>query len=100
MKKRRVSVSLWMLSVFSITFSAITVAAICTVIFASVYSRELLRDAQLNAQQSVSQTTTAVNNYLELMKTKLTVVSETVNSCSSTADMEEKISAITKIEND
>lgn len=100
MKKRHVSVSLWMLSVLSITFSAATVAAVCTVIFASVYSRELLRDAQLNAEQSVSQTTTAVNNYLELMKTKLTVVSETVNSCSSTADMEEKISAITKIESD
>ena len=34
------------------------------------------------------------------MKKKLTVVSDTVNACKTADDMEERISAITKIESD
>ncbi len=100
MKKKKFSLSLWKLSVLSITFSALSVAVICTVIFASVYNRELMRDAELFAAQSVNQTTSAVNNYLELIKKKLTVVKDTINDCDSAADMEERISATIKIESD
>ena len=97
MKKR---LSLWMLTVLSVALSSALVAAVCTVIFATVYKRELMRDARLSAEQSVGQAAAAVNNYLELMKKKLTIVSDTVNGCRTADDMEERISAITKIESD
>lgn len=100
MKRKRKALSLWLISVLSVALSAALVTAVCTVIFATVYKRELTRDAQLSAEQSVGQAAAAVNNYLELMKKKLTVVSDTVNACKTAADMEERISAITKIESD
>lgn len=89
-----------MLTVLSVALSSALVAAVCTVIFATVYKRELMRDARLSAEQSVGQAAAAVNNYLELMKKKLTIVSDTVNGCRTADDMEERISAITKIESD
>ena len=100
MKRKRKALSLWLISVLSVALSAALVTAVCTVIFATVYKRELTHDAQLSAEQSVGQAAAAVNNYLELMKKKLTVVSDTVNACKTAADMEERISAITKIESD
>ena len=89
-----------MLTVLSVALSSALVAAVCTVIFATVYKRELMRDARLSAEQSVGQAAAAVNNYLELMKKKLTIVSDTVNGCRTADDMEERISAITEIESD
>ena len=89
-----------MLTVLSVALSSALVAAVCTVIFATVYKRELMRDARLSAEQSVGQAAAAVNNYLELMTKKLTIVSDTVNGCRTADDMEERISAITKIESD
>ena len=89
-----------MLTVLSVALSSALVAAVCTVIFATVYKRELMRDARLSAEQSGGQAAAAVNNYLELMKKKLTIVSDTVNGCRTADDMEERISAITKIESD
>ncbi len=98
--KKKFSPSLWVLSVFLIAFSALSVAVICTVIFASVYNREVLRDAELSAEQSVSQTSTAVNNYLELIKKKLSVVSDTIKECNTVSDMNERIAATIEIEED
>lgn len=100
MERKRKALSLWLITVLSVALSAALVTAVCTVIFATVYKRELTRDAQLSAEQSVGQAAAAVNNYLELMKKKLTVVSDTVNACKTADDMEERISAITKIESD
>ena len=76
-----------MLTVLSVALSSALVAAVCTVIFATVYKRELMRDARLSAEQSVGQAAAAVNNYLELMKKKLTIVSDTVNGCRTADDM-------------
>ena len=42
-----------MLTVLSVALSSALVAAVCTVIFATVYKRELMRDARLSAEQSV-----------------------------------------------
>ena len=100
MERKRKALSLWLITVLSVALSAALVTAVCTVIFATVYKRELTHDAQLSAEQSVGQAAAAVNNYLELMKKKLTVVSDTVNACKTADDMEERISAITKIESD
>lgn len=100
MKNKKPSLSLGALSVLLITVSAVTVAAVCIAVFASVYSRELMRDARINAEQTVGQTTAAVDNYLSLMKNKLKTVSETVNECSSAEELSERISALTRIEND
>ena len=73
-KRKRFSLSLSALTVICVTVASLAAVSSCIAIFASVYSRSLMRDAKVNSEQTVQQTAIAVNNNLEAMKNKLTAV--------------------------
>lgn len=99
-KRRKFSISLSALSILSITAASAVAVSVCIFIFASVYSTALIRDAKLSSEQAVGQTALAVNNNLDSMREKLEFIGETVASCTDSADFENKISVITRMQKD
>lgn len=99
-KRRKFSLSLSALSILSITAASAVAVSVCIVIFASVYSSALLRDAKLTAEQAVGQTALAINNNLDSMRDKLEFIGETVAACTDGAEFENKISIITRMQKD
>ena len=61
-------VRLFALTVLSVTAACLLSVSVCVMIFAAVYSKAVLRDAQVNAEQTVSQTAVSVENSLNAMK--------------------------------
>ncbi len=100
MKKRRFSVSLSAITVLSVTAAAAAAVSVCCAVFASVYSNALLRDASVRSEQLISQTEFTVNSYLENMKNRLFMIHGIAKKSSSAAEFEERISALTYIQND
>ena len=99
-ERRRFSVSLSALSILSITAASVAAVSVCIAIFATVYSRALLRETKVGAEQTVEQTTLAINNYLDSMRDKLSFISNTVAECASAAEFDDEISVITRMQND
>lgn len=99
-KRRKFSISLSALSILSITAASAVAVSACIFIFASVYSTALIRDAKLSSEQAVGQTALAVNNNLDSMREKLEFIGETVAACTDSADFENKISVITRMQKD
>lgn len=99
-KRRKFSISLSALSILSITAASAVAVSVCIFIFASVYSTALIRDAKLSSEQAVGQTALAVNNNLDSMREKLEFIGETVAACTDSADFENKISVITRMQKD
>lgn len=84
----------------SVTLAAITAVSVCVSIFAGVYSRSLLRDARVSSLQAAEQTATAVDNYLDSMKEKLSLIYGIVLKTETPVELEEKLSAVTYVQND
>lgn len=99
-KRRRFSVSLSALSILSITAASVAAVSVCIAIFATVYSKALLRETKVGAEQTVEQTTLAINNYLDSMRDKLCFISGTVARCASAAEFNNEISVITRMQKD
>ena len=99
-RERRFSFSLSALNLLSVITASVAAAAVCIAVFASVYSRSLLRDAQVNSEQSVSQTSAAINNYLDSMRERLITIGETAKKCETAKEFDAKISALTQIQSD
>lgn len=102
MKKQRprFSVSLYSLTIAAITAATLVAVTVCIAIFASVYSNALLRDAKLNSEQIVRQTTLAVSTTLDSMEEKLNAVLSVVGESEDVADFSEKVEALVKMQND
>ncbi|MBQ2286177.1 MAG: sensor histidine kinase [Clostridia bacterium] len=99
-KKGQRSISLSAITVLSVTLAAITAVSVCVSIFAGVYSRSLLRDARVSSLQAAEQTATAVDNYLDSMKEKLSLIYGIVLKTETPVELEEKLSAVTYVQND
>ena len=99
-KRKRFSLSLSALTVICVTVASLAAVSSCIAIFASVYSRSLMRDARVNSEQTVQQTAIAVNNNLEAMKNKLTAVRNILYESKEPDDFRSKTEALTKIQND
>lgn len=99
-KRRKFSLSLSALSVLSIAVASVVAVSVCIVIFASVYSTALIRDAKISSEQAVGQVTLAVNNNLGSMREKLEFICETVADCTDVDDFYNKISVITHMQKD
>ena len=99
-KRKRFSLSLSALTVICVTVASLAAVSSCIAIFASVYSRSLMRDAKVNSEQTVQQTAIAMNNNLEAMKNKLTAVRNILYESKEPDDFRSKTEALTKIQND
>lgn len=99
-KRKRFSLSLSALTVICVTVASLAAVSSCIAIFASVYSRSLMRDAKVNSEQTLQQTAIAVNNNLEAMKNKLTAVRNILYESKEPDDFRSKTEALTKIQND
>ena len=95
-KRKRFSLSLSALTVICVTVASFAAVSSCIAIFASVYSRSLMRDARVNSEQTVQQTAIAVNNNLEAMKNKLTAVRNILYESKEPDDFRSKTEALTK----
>ncbi len=100
MKAKRFSISLSTLSVLAIVASAIAAVTICTIIFSTVYSRSLTRDAHVASEQAVSRAELAVNNYLDSVTNKLFLVSRVLSEVQTPQEAEARLSAFTMIQSD
>ena len=99
-KKHRFSVSLYALTVTSIVLATLAAVSVCITIFATVYSRALMRDAKLSAEQAVRQTELAVNANLDTMKEDLSSVLRLVKESADTEEFYQKVSSVVKLEDD
>ena len=98
--KKQKSISLSAITVLSVTLAAITAVTVCVSIFAGVYSRALLRDARVSSLQAAEQTATAVDNYLDSMKEKLSLIYDTVLKSENPEELNDKLSAVTYVQSD
>lgn len=98
--RRRFSINLSAITILSVTAAAAAAVTVCIVIFATVYSRALIKDAQVNSEQVVQQTAVAVDNYIDSMKSRISEISEIIKECETAEDFGNKITAFTKIQND
>ena len=95
---RHPTVRLRTITLLSVTLALLISVGVCIAVFTSVYSKTVLRDAQVNAVQAVEQTATAVGNSLDSMKAKLTAISGMVRECKTTEEFSARISALTAVE--
>ncbi len=100
MKKHNKSIHLSTLTIIAISVTVIAAVAICMFMFAKVYDKTLLKNTSVSSEQSVQQTTIAVDNYLDEMKQKLAQISKEIAKADSTEDIDKKISIITGLQND
>lgn len=98
--RRRFSINLSAITILSVTAAATAAVTVCIAIFASVYSRALMKDAQVNSEQSVQQTTVSVNNYLSSMKSRLSEIKDMVIDSETAEEFSRKIAPLTQIQND
>ena len=88
------------LTVLSVTAACLLAVSVCVMIFAAVYSKAVLRDAQVNAEQTVAQTAVSVENSLNAMKYRLSQVAALAAKSEDAAGFGSAIAALTDVEND
>ena len=88
MKKHNKSIHLSTLTIIAISVTVIAAVAICMFMFAKVYDKTLLKNTSVSSEQSVQQTTIAVDNYLDEMKQKLAQISKEIAKADSTEVIE------------
>lgn len=99
-KLQKKNIRLSTLTILCIGIAVTAVVALCVGLFSAVYSRTILRDATVNSEQVVSQTTVAVNNYLDGMKDKLSKISSQISKSKSIEELTKNIAVTTEIQND
>ena len=85
------------LTVLSVTAACLLAVSVCVMIFATVYSKAVLRDAQVNAEQTVSQTAVSVENSLNAMKYRLSQVAALAARSEDAAGFGSAIAALTNV---
>ena len=78
-RRKKITLSLSSITVLSVTAAAVIAVSVCIGIFASVYSKALLRDARVSTEQTADQTALFINNYLSSMKEKLNLINGIVS---------------------
>ena len=102
MKKQRkpFSASLYTLTVAAIAVASLVAVSVCIVIFASVYSNSLLRDAKLNSEQTVKQANLTVSSTLSSMEEKLDKVLGLLEKSESMAEFTEEAASVARLQDD
>ncbi len=96
--RRHPTVRLRTITLLSVTLAVLISVSVCIAVFASVYSKTVLQDAQVNAGQAVEQTATEVYNRLDGMKAKLTAISGVVRECATTEEFSTRIASLTAVD--
>ena len=96
----KVDVSLSTLTIALVAVAIFSAAGICIAFFTSVYTNALMRDARVSSEQSVRQTTIAVNNYLESMKNDVRSVGAIAEECDTKDKFNEYARLYTKLRGD
>ena len=96
--KQKKNVHLSTLTIVFISIAVTLAVAICVFYFYTVYSRSILRDATVISKQVVSQSTIAVDNYLDSMKEKLSKISIVLSKCSDTEEFENDMAMFSQME--
>lgn len=99
-KRSRLSVSLSALTIASIALSAAVAVTICIIIFSSVYSNAMTKSLMTNSEQTVRQTSVAIDNYLDTMKSKLSTVTSAAVNSRTADDFNAKITALAEVQSD
>lgn len=99
-KSRRLSVSLSTITVISVTVAAIAAVSVCVAVFSAVYKNSLMRDVKINSEQTIGQAELSLNNYFEAMKNKLVLIKDVIEKVDNSAELENKLSALTFIQDD
>lgn len=99
-RRKKITLSLSSITVLSVTAAAVIAVSVCIGIFASVYSKALLRDARVSTEQTADQTALFINNYLSGMKEKLNLINGIVSDTETSEELGGRISALTYIQND
>ena len=99
-RRKKITLSLSSITVLSVTAAAVIAVSVCIGIFASVYSKALLRDARVSTEQTADQTALFINNYLSGMKEKLNLINGIVSDTKTPEELSGRISALTYIQND
>lgn len=99
-KFKKPKIRLSTLTIVCIGIAVTAAVTICVGLFSAVYSRSILRDATVSSEQAVSQTTVAVNNYLDGMKDKLEKINAQMLDSKSIEDFTNDITNIAEFQND
>lgn len=97
---RRFSLSLSTITVLSVTAAVIAAVSVCILIFGSIYGRTLNLDTRVSSKQAVDQAELAVSNYFDSIEDKLSLISGVVQKKQTPAELEDKISVFTFVQND
>ena len=98
--KQKKNVHLSTLTIVFISIAVILAVTICVSYFYTVYSRSILRDATVISKQVVSQSTIAVDNYLDGMKEKLSKISIALSKSHNTEEFKNDMAMFSQMEND
>lgn len=99
-KFKKPKIRLSTLTIVCIGIAVTAAVAICVSLFSAVYSRSILRDASVNSEQAVSQTTVEVSNYLEGMKDKLEKINAQMTKSKSIEEFTNNIEIAAELQND
>ena len=102
MKKIRFkgSIRLSVLTIILIGIAVAATVAITITMFVPTYNKSLLSDAEMSSEQAVSQTSVAINNYIDGMKSKLDKISEELENSNSIEEFFDKIAVTARIQTD
>ena len=102
MKKIRFkgSIRLSVLTIILIGIAVAATVAITITMFVPAYNKSLLSDAEMSSEQAVSQTSVAINNYIDGMKSKLDKISEELENSNSIEEFFDKIAVTARIQTD
>ncbi len=99
-KFKKPKIRLSTLTIVCIGIAVTAAVAICVSLFSAVYSRSILRDASVNSEQAVSQTTVEVSNYLDGMKDKLEKINAQMTRSKSIEEFTNNIEIAAELQND
>ena len=88
---RRRSVRLSTLTVAAMAAATLAVSTVCMAVFGTVYSRALVRDAQLSAQQAVQQAAVSVDNTLDTMRSQLNAITGAIRQSGTMEQITERV---------
>ena len=102
MKKIRFkgSIRLSVLTIILIGIAVAATVAITITMFVPTYNKSLLSDAEMSSEQAVSQTSVAIHNYIDGMKSKLDKISEELENSNSIEEFFDKIAVTARIQTD
>lgn len=99
-KHKKFSISLSTINILSVVVTAVAALSVCISIFAVMYNRTVMHDARVSSEQAIVQAELAVNSYMDSMHRKLSLIYETIKTSANAAEADNRLSALTTIQDD